>query len=303
MEDSAVASAIVLLFVAAVLAAGVAGAYGVARHLSGAAAVMAFLIWLAMPVIVLAVLASTFWFDPKLSPQQASYSFAMVVGWGSIAAATPWGAANLIGGLLGQRRRRTNVPGPGRIEVMARPVPPPTASTPLPGWRREFDQLLAVTTAEIEGFAAKQPGYPVWGSLQRQLHAMKEWSSAGDPTPEQRGKINIGLIAARELEPASPGTEDLVDRLHRLSYAWRRWPSGGVFEGSLADLPAPPPASIGGTARRPITVRNWLVALLILLVTLALIAAGTLIAMRLQGASPASKLGTVPVMPDMPDRR
>jgi hypothetical protein len=91
--------------------------------------------------------------------------------------------------------------------------------------RDEFFRTLDTTTAEIDGLAAREPAYPVWKGLQRQLQAMKQWSANGDPTPDQRGKISIGLIAARELEPpATPAMGDLIDRLHMLSYAWRHWP-------------------------------------------------------------------------------
>jgi hypothetical protein len=92
--------------------------------------------------------------------------------------------------------------------------------------RDEFQSTLAATTAEMDGLAASQPDYPVWGNLKRQLHAMTEWSAAGDPTPEQREMISIGLIAVRELEPPPPEMEDLVRRLHQLNYAWKHWPPG-----------------------------------------------------------------------------
>lgn len=94
--------------------------------------------------------------------------------------------------------------------------------------REEFSRMLEATLAEMEGLAAREPAYPIWGELQRQLQAMKEWSAHGDPTPEQRGLISIGLTAARELEPAAtPEMESLIDRLHLLSYAWRHWPPTG----------------------------------------------------------------------------
>jgi hypothetical protein len=93
--------------------------------------------------------------------------------------------------------------------------------------RDEFQSTLAATAAEMDDLAKREPAYPVWGNLQRQLQAMKQWSAAGDPTPEQRQRINIGLVAARELEPPpTPELQDLVDRLHQLSYAWRHWPPG-----------------------------------------------------------------------------
>ncbi|UQA56372.1 hypothetical protein [Polyangium aurulentum] len=95
--------------------------------------------------------------------------------------------------------------------------------------RAEFLRVLDATTAEIDAFVAREPLYPVWKRIQVQLHAMKQWAtSAAGPTPEQLQMVSIGLIAARELEPAPDAAiDDLVSRLHNLNYAWRRWPLSG----------------------------------------------------------------------------
>src|SRR5262245_56825721 len=118
-------------------------------------------------------------------------------------------------------------------------VPPviPATKTPEIRTREDFFRILESTTTEIDGFVAREPAYPVWGLLQRQLHAMREWTANGaDPTPDQRGRISIGLLAARELEPAPDAAiEDLTTRLHLLNYYWRHWPL------KSAPAPAPPP--------------------------------------------------------------
>ena len=88
--------------------------------------------------------------------------------------------------------------------------------------------------------------------------------------------------------------------------------AGATF-GTLHDLPqaledasrravaeAPPRVMI--PPRRP-TLRNGLVALLIVAGALALIAAGTLITLRLKGEPAPQRLDTVPPMPSLPDRR
>jgi hypothetical protein len=111
-------------------------------------------------------------------------------------------------------------------------------STPEIRSREDFFRIFASTTAEIDSLVAREPAYPVWGLLQRQLHAMREWTMNGaDPTAEQRERVWIGLVAARELEPAADAAmQDLVTRLHLLNYYWRRWPSVEV-----AAPVAPPP--------------------------------------------------------------
>lgn len=84
---------------------------------------------------------------------------------------------------------------------------------------------------------------------------------------------------------------------------------GGAHIGALADLPAAleeaarravgeAPQQVAPPRPRPRpTLRNWLVALLILVLTLGLIAAATAISLHLQGDAPPQKLDVVPPMP------
>ncbi|EYF05456.1 hypothetical protein [Chondromyces apiculatus] len=98
---------------------------------------------------------------------------------------------------------------------------------PLIASREEFFRMLAETSAELDDLVKREPTHPCWRGIQEQLRAMTFWSAQGDPTPEQQGRINIGLIVVRELEPAeTPELADLNSRLHLLNYAWRYWPPG-----------------------------------------------------------------------------
>ncbi|MEP7211168.1 MAG: hypothetical protein ABI740_10055 [Alphaproteobacteria bacterium] len=92
----------------------------------------------------------------------------------------------------------------------------------------EFAGALDLTIAEIDALVVSEPDYPVWRAFQQQLHAMKTWSTSGiEPSQRQLGAVSIGLIAARELEPATEGwLQDLIDRLHLLNDYWRHWPNG-----------------------------------------------------------------------------
>jgi hypothetical protein len=84
----------------------------------------------------------------------------------------------------------------------------------------------------------------------------------------------------------------------------------GATFGPLGELPeALEAASRRGAAEAPPrpaiapprpTARNWLVALLILIGTLALIAVATLVTLRLEGGRPPPKLDTIPPMPSIP---
>ena len=66
----------------------------------------------------------------------------------------------------------------------------------------------------------------VYQNIQRQLNAMKGWTSTGrTPTQEERESIDVGLIALRELEPAETGDEQMfVTNLHELNYYFENWP-------------------------------------------------------------------------------
>jgi len=118
-------------------------------------------------------------------------------------------------------------------------VPPliSAVSTPEIHTREDFARMLASTSGEIDALVAREPKYPVWALLQRQLHAMQEWTANGaDPNPAQRERVSIGLVAARELEPAADAVMDnLITRLHLLNYFWRRWP----FTQAAAAVPPP----------------------------------------------------------------
>ncbi|MEO8366699.1 MAG: immunity protein Tsi6 family protein [Pseudoxanthomonas sp.] len=145
----------------------------------------------------------------------------------------------------------------------------------------EFTGVLDATIAELDALVGSEPDYPVWRILQQQLHALRDWSkNNATQDPNKRNAITIGLIAARELEPAKNAwMQDLIDHLHALNYFWRYWPSG-------------PPA---------IAARSWngfrqiAVAVLILVA----LAAGSLVAFRVARTEegPAITLGKSVLIP------
>jgi len=102
---------------------------------------------------------------------------------------------------------------------------PPPPIQPEINSRDDFFRLLHQTEAELDYLASREPAYPVWQGLYQQVKAMRQWSAnCNDPTPEQCSRISIGLIAVRELEPATtPAMYDLITRLHLLSYYWHNW--------------------------------------------------------------------------------
>ena len=65
---------------------------------------------------------------------------------------------------------------------------------------------------------------PHWAAMQvvkRQLSAMQRWTAdMRTPTREEREKINIGLIAAREFDDA----EEIARLCHKLNHFFQVWP-------------------------------------------------------------------------------
>lgn len=125
----------------------------------------------------------------------------------------------------------------------------------------DFDALLDTTIAELDRLVISEPDYPVWQALQQQLHAMKLWSTdEARPSQEQLSSIHIGLIAARELEPASEEwMQDLIDRLYLLNQFWRYWPTG------IPKVPIPVPKGL-----RKVTVITLVLTAMVLVAAMLL---------------------------------
>jgi hypothetical protein len=92
--------------------------------------------------------------------------------------------------------------------------------------RGDFHSVLDQTLAEARGLAAETPGYAPMKIIVRQLEAMKAWTAGGrTPTPEERQRVDIGVIAVRELEPTeTPEQDDFNLRLHELNGYFEDWP-------------------------------------------------------------------------------
>jgi hypothetical protein len=129
-----------LLFALLALVVGYGGGFLIAQRLRGLGAFVVFLLWLAVPFVVLHF-AFTAAVDPTLTAQQASYNVAMATVLTSIVIAIPWFGANLVGAIMGRNRRK---PDPDTLPVAAAPdgVAPqparealPPADPSLPDWR------------------------------------------------------------------------------------------------------------------------------------------------------------------------
>ena len=93
--------------------------------------------------------------------------------------------------------------------------------------RAEFFQVLGDALDQVRALELKFPNFWVYSNLEKQLAAMQEWTANGrTPKREERKRINIGLIAARELEPTDEiEMWNLCRRLYGLNYYFQYWPS------------------------------------------------------------------------------
>jgi hypothetical protein len=70
------------------------------------------------------------------------------------------------------------------------------------------------------------PKNPVMQNIVRHLDAMKRWSNDGrDPSERERGNIDVGLVAARELSEAAGDVAELAQKLSALNNYFEDWPT------------------------------------------------------------------------------
>lgn len=99
--------------------------------------------------------------------------------------------------------------------------------------RADFFAMLDAALATANAMLARTPTYAVALSAARQLAALKLWTANGrTPTDEERYRISIGIMAARELDdptrdPKSP-LSIWAEQLCSLNNYTDGWPSDEV---------------------------------------------------------------------------
>ena len=93
--------------------------------------------------------------------------------------------------------------------------------------RKDFFEVLDETRREAEALAQQMRGFQPMRSIADQLAAMQTMTAGGrTPTEDERDSISIGLIAVRELEPATDAQlASFTARLHELEGYFREWPA------------------------------------------------------------------------------
>jgi hypothetical protein len=140
-----------LLWLAAIVAAGVVGSLLILRHLPGTRALGAFILWLPAPYLVVAAVLGANG-DPTLNSSQATYNFQLAFVLAAFVITIPWAIANLVGGLIGKRMRRKDPP-------LATPAAATRGSADdgLPDWSRSDAASLSLADISelMSGIAAR----------------------------------------------------------------------------------------------------------------------------------------------------
>ena len=93
---------------------------------------------------------------------------------------------------------------------------PPTITS-----RGEFEAELKEAIYQADQRLQKSPKWVVMQVVRRQLEAMHNWTKGlRTPTPDERKKINIGLLAVREFDDDS----EMAELCHKLNYFFQEWP-------------------------------------------------------------------------------
>jgi hypothetical protein len=93
--------------------------------------------------------------------------------------------------------------------------------------RKDFERVLKVALSTAKKLLAASRQADTLRPVEAQLEAMQRWSAHGRvPTDDERESIDVGLIAARELENSGDPTVDRFrEELQWLNNYFEDWPS------------------------------------------------------------------------------
>lgn len=92
--------------------------------------------------------------------------------------------------------------------------------------RADYHRVLGEAMDIVRSMLGRTPGYGVMLHVETELEAMKQWSEGErEPSEEERGSIDVGLIAAREFDGATGAVHDLANKLFALNNYFEAWPT------------------------------------------------------------------------------
>ncbi len=87
--------------------------------------------------------------------------------------------------------------------------------------KKKFQEHLALALKRTEQLTGEVSGWPAGALLLPQLEHIRAATAAGRAaTEEELARINIGILAVREVQGVDP---ELADSLQELDYAYRRF--------------------------------------------------------------------------------
>lgn len=92
--------------------------------------------------------------------------------------------------------------------------------------RVAYHRVLGEALDLVQGIMTQRPDDEMMQLIFEELNAMRRWTADGRvPTDEERGSIDVGLVAARELSEATGQEGELVKKLFALNNYFEDWPT------------------------------------------------------------------------------
>jgi hypothetical protein len=93
--------------------------------------------------------------------------------------------------------------------------------------RADFERVLREARTITRRMLGATPSNPTIAVIDAQLDAMERWTAAGvEPTKGERERINVGLIAVRELDDERQDESgELARKLYGLDSYCKEWPT------------------------------------------------------------------------------
>jgi len=92
--------------------------------------------------------------------------------------------------------------------------------------RADFDRVLKEARTITRRLLRASPDNPAIAAIDTQLDAMERWAAGGEPTRDERERINVGLVAVRELDAdRQDDSGELARKLCVLDNYAREWPT------------------------------------------------------------------------------
>ena len=93
--------------------------------------------------------------------------------------------------------------------------------------RQDFFHVLSAAQSTLSSLGANASADPTLASVRRQLDTIAQWTANGrTPTEDERTSIDMGLLAARELENSGdPRITQWAEQLQWLNNYFEDWPS------------------------------------------------------------------------------